>query len=144
MADTTHKGYTAAIASVLTTELNSIATNANTAVSSAIDNTSTLDLFMDLELVIATQGTSRLSGARIEVYMVRAVDATNYDDDHQETADLIAVFSLDAAVTSRRSSRVDIPIAPGLFKLFIRNVTGKTLAASGNTLKARYHSVKSV
>lgn len=144
MADTTHKGYTAAIASALTTELNSLATAANTAASSAIDNTSTLDLFMDLELVIATMGTTRSAGARVEVYIVRAVDGTNYDDVHQETADLIAVFPLDAAVTARRQSRVDIPIAPGMFKLFARNVTGQTLAASGNTLKARYHSVKTV
>lgn len=144
MSNTTHKDYTAAIASVLTTELNSLATAINTAASAAIDNTTNLDLFVDLELVIATQGSARSAGARVEVYIVRSIDGTNYDDLHQETSDLFAVFTLDATTTARRMSRVDIPVTPGLFKLFARNVTGQTLASSANTLKARYHSVKSL
>ena len=43
MASTTHRGYTAAIASILTTELNSLSNGSVSAASSAVDNTSALD-----------------------------------------------------------------------------------------------------
>ena len=141
MATTTHKAYTAAIASVLTTELNSLATATNTAASAAIDNTSALDLYVDLTLTIATMGVARSAGATVNVYMVMALDGTNYDDVDATCAELVAVFPLDAATTARQSTRRDIPVPPGLFKLFARNVTGQTLAASGNLVEARYHSI---
>ena len=141
MASVTHKSYTAAIASALTTEANSLANDANTAASSAIDNTTNLDLFHDLTLTIATQGSARSAGATVEVYLVMALDGTNYDDVSESTAELVAVFSLDAATTARQLTRRDVPIPPGLFKYFLRNRTGQALAASGNLLEYRAHSV---
>lgn len=141
MASTTHKAYSAAAATALSTELNSLATATNSSASSAIDNTSALDLYMDLELVIAAQGVARSAGAYVAVYMVHALDGTNYDDVHETTAELCAVFPLDAATTARRRTVRDIPIPPGLFKLFARNVTGQTTASSGSTVKYRLHSI---
>ena len=141
MASTIHKGYTAAAATILTTELNSLATATNTAASTAVDNTTNLDLFMDLELVIATMGVARSAGGYVAVYMARSLDGTNYDDVNETTANLVAVFPLDAATTARRLTVQDVPCTPGKWKLFARNVTGQTLASSGNTLSARYHSI---
>lgn len=141
---TTHKGYTAAIASALTTELNSLATATASAASAAIDNTTNLDLFMDLMLNVATMGVARSAGATVSVYLTTALDGSNYDDAIAATAELVAVFPLDAATTARQATRRDCPIPPGLFKLFAVNNTGQTLAATTNTLKYRTHSVSSV
>lgn len=140
MADTKHKAY-GTNASALTTELNSIANNANTAASGAIDNGTNLDLFMDVELVLATQGTARVAGATVTIYAVYAPDGTNYGDVHETTALPLVTFILDAATTARRIVVTDVPMPPGLFKLFARNQTGQTLASSGNTVKYRPHSI---
>lgn len=142
MATTKHKAYTGAIASVLTTELNSLASGSASSASSALDNSSALDLFADLTLTVAAQGSARSAGANVSVYMTQALDGTNYDDTLAATAEVVAVFSLDAATTARQASRRDVPVPPGLFKLFAVNNTGQALAASGNILEIRYHSVE--
>lgn len=145
MTITRHKAYTAAIASTLTTELNTLANNANSAASpTAIDNGTNLDLYHDLTLTIATQGAARSAGAVVLVYLVPALDGTNYDAVHETTSELAASFSLDAATTARQITRRDVPIPPGLFKYFIRNVTGQALAATANLLEFRAHSIESV
>lgn len=144
MARTTHDGYTAAASTVHSTSLNSLANNADSAASSAIDNTTNLDLFVDLELVLATQGSTRGAGATVAVYAVYALDGTNYGDLNPTTAVLLAVFALDAATTARRAVWLDCPVSPGLMELFVHNSTAQAFAASGNTLKARFHSVKTV
>jgi hypothetical protein len=141
VATTSHKAYTAAIASVLTTELNSIANAAISAASSAIDNTSALDLYCDLTFTIATQGGARSTGATVTVKMVQALDGTNYDDVEVTCGQTIAVFPLDAATTARQVSARDIPVPPGLYKLFVLNSTGQAFASSGNILEHRFHSI---
>lgn len=142
MATTKHKAYTAAIATVLSTELNSLGSGSTSSASSAIDNTSNLDLFADLTLTIALQASARSTGAIVSVYMTQALDGTNYDDTLSATAELVAVFPLDAATTARQATRRDVPIPPGLFKLFVVNSTGQALAASGNLLEYRAHSIE--
>lgn len=140
MATTSHKAYRG-VTSALTTELNSLGNGSNTAASSAIDNTSNLDLFMDLELNLGAAGSARSAGAIVSVYMVTAVDGSNYPDVNETTAELVAVFPLDAATTARRCAVRDVPMPPALFKLFVRNSTGQALNASGNTLKYNAHSI---
>lgn len=142
MATTKHKAYTAAIASVLTTDLNSLANAGTSVASAALDNSTNLDLFADLTFTIATQGSARSAGANVAVYMVQALDGTNYDDVNAGTSELVAVFSFDAATTARQSTRRDIPIPPGLYKFFVVNNTGQAFAASGNILEHRMHSIE--
>jgi hypothetical protein len=142
MATTQHQAYAAAIASVLTTELNSIANAAVSAASSAIDNTSALDLYDDLTFTIATQGGARTAGATVSVLMVQALDGSNYDDVQVTCGQLVAVFPLDAATTARQVSVRDVPIPPGLFKYFVLNSTGQAFASSGNILERRPHSIE--
>ena len=142
MATTKHKAYTASSASLLTTELNSLASGSNSSASSALDNTSNLDLFIDVELVVAAQGSARSNGAYIALYMTQALDGTNYGDTHEITAKLVCVFPLDAATTARRATFQDMPIPPGLVKFFVRNATGQSLASSGNSVNFRAHSIE--
>lgn len=141
MATTKHTAYVQSATTALTTELNSLANGANSSASSAIDNTTNLDLFMDLELVLATQGSSRSTGAVVLVFMTNSLDGTNYDDVNETTAEMVAAFPLDAATTARRRTVRDIPIGPGKFKLFARNATGQAFAASGSTVSYRTHNV---
>jgi hypothetical protein len=142
VAVTKHKSYTAAIASALTTDLNSLANGSASAASAALDNTSNLDLYHDLTLTVAAQGSARSAGATVSVYLVMALDGTNYDDANASTAELVAVFSLDAATTARQATRRDVPVPPGLFKYFVVNNTGQAFAASGSLLEFRAHSIE--
>lgn len=144
MATTKHKAYSAAIASTHTTALNSLASNANSAASSNIDNSTALDLFHDLTLTVAAQGVARSAGATVGVYLVMALDGVNLDAVNETTAELVAVFHLDAATTARQLTRRDVPIPPGVFAYFVRNQTGQALAVSGNLLEYRAHSLESV
>lgn len=148
MTTTTHTAYTQSIATALTTELNSLAhqtsaTTGNSAVSSAIDNTSNLDMFIDVELVLGSQ-TARSAGGTVIIYISRTLDGSNYDDAEPTCSDVLTIFPLDATTTARRLIRCDLPISPGLFKLWVRNNSSQAFNASGNTLKYRTHSVKSV
>ena len=142
MAVTQHAAYTASIASTLTTELNALANGSASAASTAIDNTTNLDLYHDLTLTIAVQGGARSAGATVSVYLVMALDGTNYDDVNATTAELVAVFPLDAATTARQATRRDVPVPPGLFKYFVVNNTGQALAASASLLEYRAHSIE--
>lgn len=144
MADTTHKAYRQTATTALSTGLNSLANNTNSAASTTIDNTTNLDLFLDAELVLAAQGSARSTGATVSLYMVTALDGTNFDDANEVTAELVAVYPLDAATTARRRTVRDIPIPPASFQLFLRNSTGQAFAASGNTIRYRTHSVQTV
>lgn len=141
MATTKHAAYTQSAATALSTEMNSLANGSASSASSAIDNTTNLDLFMDVELVIATQGSARSAGAVVELYLTTSLDATNYDDATRGVAELVAVFPLDAATTARRRTVRDVPIPPANFKLFAHNATGQAMASSGNTVRYRTHSI---
>lgn len=140
---TKYTAYTGAIASILTTQLNSLANNANSALSAAIDNTTALDIYCDLTLTIATQASARTAGAIVSVFLVQALDGTNYDAVHETTAERVATFTLDAAVTARQLSRRFISPPPGLCGLFVRNGTGQAFPASGNILEIRFYSLAS-
>lgn len=143
MASTTHRAY-ATFTSILTTQFNSLAVGSATAASSVIDNTSGLELYLDGSLFIATMGVARSSGGSVSVYIMHALDGTNYDDLLDETAEILRTYPLDASTTARRVTRRDFPCPPGLFKLFAVNNTGQTLAATGNTFGYRLHSISSV
>lgn len=137
------KGYTAAIANVLTTELNSLADGNVSALSSEQTNASTLDIFGDLQLDLASL-TIASTAAYVGVYFVPSVDGTNYPDwtsgayanyMAQYLVGIILVKNVSATTARANGSGMALP--PGKFKVALRNATGAALAASGNTLGIR-------
>lgn len=145
MATTKHKAYQASVANILTTETNSLANNANSTASSAFDNSSSLELFADFELILAAQGVARSVGAYVALFACISIDGgSQYAAANEITAKLIAAFPLDAATTARRVVVTDVPIPPGFLLFFVRNVTGQVFAASGTSLRWRPHSIEVV
>lgn len=135
------------ISTVMTTGLDSLADEAN-AISSEIDNTSNLHLFDDVEWVHAALGYTPAAGSVIELYIVEALDGTNYEDGDASidppATNLVGVFNIRSTTSAQRHVIRQIPIPPFKFKYVIINKTGGTLASSGNTLKRlpyRYQTV---
>jgi hypothetical protein len=141
MSDFKHQTYDAS-ANVLTTELNALA-NAARAISAAIDNTTALNLYDDLEFVV-TFGTGPTDGMPVDLYLIPSFDGgTTYGDGDASTAPpqnhYAASFNVRSTTSAQRIVLRDVPI-PGLFyKYVLDNKTGQAFAATGNTLKRRGH-----
>lgn len=144
MATIQQNGYSAAAASVLTTEMNSLA-DAGQAVSASIDNSGNLDLYDDLELV-CTFGTSPTAGKSVNLYALISLDGSNYGDGDTSTANTIShfvgAFSVRAVSSAQRLMLRGVQLPPGLLKYQIINNTGQAMAASANTLKRRPYNLK--
>lgn len=125
----------------LSTELNGLA-NAASVLGGAINNTEG-ELFINLELYLAVQGSARTAGGYVRVDILPSVDGTNYCDATVPCAPQFTQFNLDAAVTARYVTRVNLPIPPMNFKLQITNVTGQAFKADSNTIKYTLHSEES-
>lgn len=143
----------AAIATVATTALNSLANNAG-ALSDEIDNTSGLYLFALCELNV-TFGSNPTAGSTWDLYVIPAADGTNYSDVTTGASGAAPAtcyaggFPLRAVTTAQRvplgvGIAGGIPVPPGKFKFFLLNKSGQSGAATNNNLKVvlyRYQSV---
>ena len=129
--------------SYLTTELNALANAANK-LGAAIDNATAKNMYLSLQLFVNTQAGARSAGAYVAIYLLPSIDATNYtygDDSTDPPANrLLATLPLDAAVTARYQSEVNLLIPPYQFKLLLENDTGQTFAATGTILAYRTHN----
>lgn len=129
---------------VLTTELNSLANGSASAASAAYDNSTTRYPWVDMILSLAVQGSARSAGATVSVFMTPRTDGTNYDTANATTAELVAVFPLDAATTARVRTVRRISLPPENVKFFALNSTGQAFAASANAVSVRpYYDVSS-
>lgn len=133
--------------SVLTTELNSLASGSVCTASAAQDNDTAgaRDTLAQFELYIAAQGSNRAAGAYLALYILPEVDGTNYPDSTDECLDnyLAAVVSLDDGALAARRVNVDAVRLPvGDWKAIVKNVTGQALASSGNTVKYRVYTLE--
>ena len=130
------------IATVLTTELNSLADAGISSASSAESNDAAAErhLFANFEIYIAAQGTNRTAGASISLYVIPEVDDTNYGATTDECLNNYYAGSVsvdDAALAARYLILEDVKLPPSDFKVVLKNDTGQALAASGNTVKYR-------
>jgi hypothetical protein len=147
---TTQKWEAAAITSLMTTELNSLA-NGSTAIASAgYDNATNLYLFGLFELNV-TFGSAPTAGNTVDLFLVPAPDGTNYDDGSGSVTPPITCyaggFPLRAVTTAQKIplggplSLLWLPPLP--FKVVVKNGSGQAFPASGSTLKMvayRYQS----
>lgn len=130
--------------SIMTTELNSLASTGS-AISSAIDNDASQYIYADFELVI-TYGTNPTAGTVIELYIIRQVDGSNYEDGSTTgpvvpANGLVGAFKLRATTSGQRIIVPLIVLPPGDFKVMVWSRTsGQTAAASGNTLIMRAYT----
>ena len=131
----------------LTTELNALASATFSAASAAIDNTTGLYPWMDLEVNLASF-TPGAGSPYIAIYLNLSLDGTNYEkvpDGTSGDKPPDAIFPLEASVA--QASRVvvpNIPIPPLKFKIVLKNVSGAALAATGNTASYNRHYAQGV
>ncbi len=142
----------AAISSIATTELNSLANNAGV-LGAEYDNSAGLYRFGVFELNV-TFGTNPTAGNTVDLYLIPAPDGTNYDDAVTGASGAAPIttyvggFPVRAVTTAQK-----VPLGLGLtlinlpptkFKAFLLNKSGQAFPASGSTLKLvpyRYQSV---
>jgi hypothetical protein len=145
MAAIKHAAYRGVV-NALTTELNALASAAASAASAAIDNSTNLDLYDDLELLV-TFGTGPAVGRSVDVYQLPSVDATNYADGGGAVvpnALLVASFPVRSVTTAQRLVQPNVAIPPGSFKYAVVNNTDQAMAATGNTLRRNPHQLQTV
>lgn len=141
---TTHKAYET-IASILTTELNSLANAAYSSAGSAqgADGTGGA-LSGDLEMV--TGGSQTATNSVVgTIWLTRSADGTNYETVPSSTNPLpeaqSGTFYDASGSTTKRAVLPDRPLPPGLWKPVYQNNSGSSHAASSNTVKVRAHSL---
>lgn len=130
-------------ANLLTTELDSLANNTLCTVGaeySAANN----ELFCNLKLIVAAQGSARSAGASIYVWLVPESNGDYSDVTEQCLGAPNHIFSLDASTTARTLVVSNILLPNSTFKPILKNSTGQALASSGNSLEIEYYSQESV
>ena len=135
------------ITTVLDTGLNSLAATSGKAISSAIDNSTYLDLFDDLQLNV-TFGTAPTAGTVIELYLLPSVDASTYPDGSSTITPQAALFVGGFAVRAVTTAQVlvvrGIALPPTTFKYLVQNTTNRAFPASGSTLQRNPYQLQSV
>lgn len=141
------KWESSSISTILTTGMDNLVDEGN-AISSEIDNTSNLYLFCDVELYTDSMGYAPVAGAVVELYLIEALDGTNYEDGDASidppATNLVGVFNMRSSTLAQRHTLRQIPIPPLKHKFVVINKTGQTLASSGNILRVlpyRYQTV---
>ncbi len=148
MAEFTLSGYKVAIATALTTELNSLANGSTSALSAEIDNSTTKYLYADIELSLAS--LTPTANGYVALYLVPTIDGTNYPLFDTGTSPgtannnyFVGSFMTKAAAAAQRIAMREIQLPAGKYKLAVYNGAGAALAASGNTLSWRPYNTAS-
>ncbi|MDY0227225.1 MAG: hypothetical protein RBR38_10390 [Desulfomicrobium apsheronum] len=122
---------------VLSTELNSLASAGRSAAGTEVDNGANLDMYGQLELQV-TFGTAPSAGGYVEIYMVNALDGTNYEDGSDTVAPgthkLIDRIPVRAVTTAQRLSGRRFELVPTKTKFLLVNGSGQAFPASGSAL----------
>lgn len=146
MANLGKWGNLAAVVSLLTTELNALANGSASAASGAIANQTNLDIYADLELVLAS--LSPAAPNYCTLYLLEAVDGTNYPPAtasvlRNQPSQILCTFPIDTtAATAQRIVVRNVLLPPATFKVVLDNQAGVALAASGSTVKMITYGVQ--
>jgi hypothetical protein len=128
-----------AVETIMDTELNSLGAGSGVT-SSAVSNDAAdeLDLFMDMELYVNDFSSAPTDGDRIDVYVYRTVDGTNYLED-ETPPNYVGSFVVEGVATTQRMPLCMIPAPPDDFKVRIVN-NSTAFDAAGHTLKALFYT----
>lgn len=136
----------ASIATLLSTELNSLA-NGSAALGAEYNNSSNLYLWGAFELAV-TFGSAPTAGSLINLYFEIAADGSNYSDDQSISSAYIGGFPLRNVTSAQR-----VPLALGMsgpiwlpptkFKVRAVNNSGQSFPSSGSTIKMVPHRLQS-
>lgn len=135
---------TTALATVLSTELNSLGIAGYSTLGSSYDNTSGLYLYG--QLLIEIPSIVALSGAYVSVFMTAAVDGSKYDDVASSTNPgyhwVLPPISLNGNTSAKQAllgglsfSLPGFPLPAALLKFQLFNGAGVAFTSSGNTVK---------
>ena len=136
------KWIAGSLSTVLASELNSLANDAG--VVSAAQPQTALDTYADFELV-CTHGTAPVADKTWDLYVVRQLDGTNYEDasaSRPPANGFAGSFVLDAVTSVQRKVLPGILLPPFAFKLLLVNKSGQAAAASANTLKMETYNMQ--
>ena len=127
----------------LSTELNSLANDANK-LGSAIDFASAnRKMYMDVEVYLASIDLSGQTNPAIHVWLLARTDGTNFEDGSDSITPARApdkIVPLREVNAAQRVFARFLLTTPDQGKLLIKNKTGTSLASSGNTVKYRLYS----
>ncbi len=133
------------VTTLLTTELNSLASGGKTTVSAAYDNRTDGFFWADFEAVLAT-GITPGSSQTWEIFALPSVDGSNYADGGSSVVPssgcLLGTLSFQAVTGQQRVVGHHFQLPPDSFKIMVRNNLGATLPAANNTLKMITHAGK--
>lgn len=139
------------VATVMSTELNSIVATSGKAISSALTNDEnqaqpTLDLFADLELKV-TFATGPTVGTVVELYLVPSIDGgTTYADGSTsvlpQSSLYVGGFAVRAVTTAQVMFIRGVALPPGYYKYLIQNTTNQAFPASGSTLRENTYQLQ--
>lgn len=131
---------------LLTTELNSLGNNAASAASGAVNNLSSLDLYCDLILHLASLSPG--TGAYVSIYILVSYDGgTNYPSAtgsvlRNQASQLWCTIPLDTTASTAQDIVVrNLVMPPQKFKVVLDNQAGVALNASGNTLSIESYNI---
>jgi hypothetical protein len=134
---TTFKLSAAAIATLMTTELNSLAATTGAIASAGYDNSTGLYFWGDFELN-ATYAVAPTANKTVDLYIIPALDGSNYDDGSASILPItcyVGSFVVRNIATAHKLVLRGIPLPPTPFKAILYNAADQALGASGNTLK---------
>ncbi len=128
---------------VLSAELDTLASGAMSAASAPIANQTNLNLYADIEVNLAS--VSFAAGSYVALYILEAVDGTNYPaqsdaDLRLTTTQLLVAIPTGVAASAQRVVVRNVVIPPGIFEIKLDNQTGVTLS-TGNTVKFNMYNV---
>lgn len=131
---------------VLATELNSMA-NGVRVISATIDNSNALNFFEDLVLSLSNIGSSRDVGAIVELFLLEALDDTNYVDGgvsiEPAQSDMVGVFNIRTDFNAQIHIVRGVALPPTKYKYLVKNKTGEALSVINNTLERRPYAYQS-
>jgi hypothetical protein len=139
MANIGKWGTGTGLTTVLTTALDHLANNTMSAASSTIANQTNLDLYADIEVVLAS--LSPTTGAYVAIYVLESVDGTNFpaqsDADLRLTTSqlLVSIPIGTTATTAQRVVARNVLLPPNAFQIKLDNQTGVALNSTTNTVK---------